>query len=90
MESLWGEGEERERPQGEEVGLLAAPLDLGEVLLIVWSFERLGCGKAPPKYIGRPRRSVYLSVFTLLEINTGSTDVTLISYDTEFNIRKSI
>jgi hypothetical protein len=38
-----------------------------EVLLIGMELERLECGKAPPKYIGRPRRSVYLSSLELFD-----------------------
>jgi len=46
LEGWWG-------AQGEEVGGIAGPVGLGEVLLIVcMELERLECGKAPPKYIG--------------------------------------
>jgi hypothetical protein len=57
---------ERERVAGRGRGI-AAPVDLEGGVVDCMELERLECGKAPPKYIGRPRRSVCF-VFTLHEI----------------------
>jgi hypothetical protein len=61
-----GRGREEGGWQGEEVGSLAGPVDLEEGVVDCMELERLECGKAPPKYIGCPRRSVCF-VFTLHE-----------------------